>query len=186
MYQFALALLFGCSLAALGNAEDFLMTVGGWKGNVNTDIVDTVELKSLSPDAPLPECLRSPRGNFPKRLYGAVGISLGDRVVVCGGSDPDRNYLSTCWSYDAVEDRWDEDGSMGERRWSSAAALTSRKEWVISGGYDMSYKSNVESTPDGRNFETFPSMPITLYYHCIISLDGDEGDLFVTGGLSWR
>ena len=70
---------------------------------------------------------------------------------------------------------------MGEERGFSAAALTSRNEWVISGGLP-SPKSSVESTSDGRNFETFPSMPIALAYHCIISLDGDEGDLFVTGG----
>ena len=54
--------------------SDFLMTVGGYYGGY----LDTVELKSLSPDAPLPECLTSPRGNFPTRLYGAVGISLGE------------------------------------------------------------------------------------------------------------
>ena len=54
--------------------SDFLMTVGGYRSG----FLDTVELKSLSPDAPLPECLRSPRGNFPTRLYGAVGISLGE------------------------------------------------------------------------------------------------------------
>ena len=71
---------------------------------------------------------------------------------------------------------------MGEERHFSAAALTSQNEWVISGGYGGSSKSSVESTSDGRNFETFPSMPIALSSHCLISLDGDEGDLFVTGG----
>ena len=58
--------------------SDFLMIVGG-RGE-NGDHLDTVELKSLSPDAPLPECLRSPRGNFPTKLRGAVGISLGESV----------------------------------------------------------------------------------------------------------
>ena len=70
---------------------------------------------------------------------------------------------------------------MGEERYYSAAALTSRNEWVISGGRPGP-KSSVERTSDGRNFETFPSMPIALSTHCLISLDGDEGDLFVTGG----
>ena len=56
--------------------SDFLMTVGGWRNG--NSYLDTVELKSLSPDAPLPECLTSPRGNFPTKLRGAVGISLGE------------------------------------------------------------------------------------------------------------
>ena len=71
-----------------------------------------------------------------------------------------------------------------ERYWGSAATLNTGNEWVVSGGTGGNRsKSSVERTSDGRNFETFPqSMPITLHSHCLISLDGDEGDLFVTGG----
>ena len=68
---------------------------------------------------------------------------------------------------------------MQEERGFSAATLNTRNEWVISGDG----KSSLERTSDGRNFETFPqSMPLRLDHHCLVSLDGDEGDLFVTGG----
>ena len=73
---------------------------------------------------------------------------------------------------------------MQEERGYSAATLNTGNEWIVSGGYgNGEYKSSVERTSDGRNFETFPqSMPIALTSHCLVSLDGDEGDLFVTGG----
>ena len=73
---------------------------------------------------------------------------------------------------------------MQEERYLSGAALTPGNEWVISGGYgNWERKSSVERTSDGRNFETFPqSMPIAISNHCLVSLDGDERDLFVTGG----
>ena len=165
-----------------GRKADFLMIVGGYGGRE----LDTVELKSQSSDAPLPECLSSPRGNFPIKLQNAVGTFLGGRVIVCGGRDNNYNDLSTCWSYDPAEDRWTEDGRMQEEKTRSAATLNTGtgNEWFVSGGYgNGEYKSSVERTSDGRNFETFPqSMPITLSSHCLVSLDGDGGDLFVTGG----
>ena len=72
---------------------------------------------------------------------------------------------------------------MQEERGYSAATLNTGNELVVSGGGFPNRKSSVERTYDGRNFETFPqSMPIALTSHCLVSLDGDEGDLFVTGG----
>ena len=74
---------------------------------------------------------------------------------------------------------------MQEERSYSAATLNAGtgNEWVVSGGWNGERKSSVERTSDGRNFETFrQSMPIALDNHCLVSLDEDGGDLFVTGG----
>ena len=160
------------------------MIIGGYSADGS---VDTVELLSLK--SPKPECLKS-RGSFPKKLYGAFGAFLEGRGVVCGGQDEHYNYLSTCWTYDTATDKWEEYGRMREARFLSAAALNNQYGWVISGGYgtdgQRGPKSSVEHTSDGRNFETLPSMPITLNSHCLVSLDGDEDGLFYYWGLRWQ
>ena len=75
--------------------------------------------------------------------------------------------------------------SMNEQRRDHAAALTSRNDWVICGGYRGSGRlGNCDITSDGRRFRTIRDMPMQLSTHCLVSLDGEEGDLFVTGGKS--
>ena len=54
---------------------------------------------------------------------------------------------------------------------------------VITGGWGR--KSSAELTRDGRSFQTAPDLelPLGLYQHCLVSLDGgDSGDFFLTGG----
>ena len=137
----------------------------------------------MSLKSPIPGFLQS-RGSFPVKLNGAVGAFLEGRIVVCGGHD--GNYLSTCWTHDTAEDKWEEYGRMKEARSYSAAALNDQYGWVISGGWGNGpFKSSVEHSSDGRNFETLPSMPIRLSSHCLVPLDGDEDGLFLTGGDPW-
>ena len=173
-----------CEERREGN-HSYLMIVGGWNGSY----VDTVELMSLSPDNPIPECLTSPRGNFPKRISGAVGMTLEGRVIVCGGRGTNYVYAdgySTCWAYDAAEDKWTEDGQMQEKGVWSADALSPKYGWVISGGLGDGLKklSSVKHSHDARNFQMLTPMPIALDSHCLVSLGGNTGELFVAGGVS--
>ena len=72
---------------------------------------------------------------------------------------------------------------MREERYSSAAASHPAHGWVITGGVGGP-KSSAESTRDGRTFQSFPALPLGLYAHCLVSLEGggDSGDFFLTGG----
>ena len=73
---------------------------------------------------------------------------------------------------------------MQEKRAYSAAAFHPAHGWVISGGYgDREYKSSVESTRDGLTFKSFTELPLGLWGHCLVSLEGVEsGDFLLTGG----
>ena len=73
---------------------------------------------------------------------------------------------------------------MQKPRHDSAAASHPDHGWVITGGYERSYKSSAESTRDGRTFQSFPELPLSLSRHCLVSLDGggDSGDFLLTGG----
>ena len=72
---------------------------------------------------------------------------------------------------------------MLEARSYSAAASHPDYGWVITGGYDGGIKSTAEKTGNGRSFNTFPSLPVSLYSHCLVSLDGgNNGDFLLTGG----
>ena len=57
------------------------MVLGGT--GIHTAQENTVELKNLSPEDPLPESLRSPLNNFPIYTTGAVGMFLGESQQLC-------------------------------------------------------------------------------------------------------
>ena len=72
---------------------------------------------------------------------------------------------------------------MREKRAVAASAFNPKHGWVITGGWDGSNSlSSAERTRDGRSFEPFTELPIVLSNHCIVSLDGGNGDFFLTGG----
>jgi len=116
-------------------------------------------------------------------------MTLEGRVIVCGGRGTNYVYAdgySTCWAYDAAEDKWTEDGQMQEKGVWSADALSPKYGWVISGGLGDGLKklSSVKHSHDARNFQMLTPMPIALDSHCLVSLGGNTGELFVAGGVS--
>ena len=64
------------------------------------------------------------------------------------------------------------------RRWA-AGAYDPQLGLVISGGIGGSGSSSAEKTLDGITFSTLPSMPGSLYEHCLVSLQ--NGNIFATG-----
>ena len=71
---------------------------------------------------------------------------------------------------------------MKEARRAHAAAHHKDLGFLITGGQDGGYKSSTEITKDGVTFEAFTPLPIVLHSHCVVSLDGEDGDIFVGGG----
>ena len=82
-------------------------------------------------------------------------------------------------------DKWTVTGSLSlPYAYPAACTVNSVPEIIMSGG--VLNNSNVDTmtdttyTRDGVSFEFLPDMPLALFSHCIVALDGD--DMFVTGG----
>ena len=73
---------------------------------------------------------------------------------------------------------------MLEARYASVAAFNPNYGWVITGGIgDGGRTSSAEKTGDALSFEPFPTLPLALARHCLVSLDGgNNGDFLLTGG----
>ena len=75
---------------------------------------------------------------------------------------------------------------MRQERIEAAGAHDSRHGLVITGGRNSTNLvpiSSAEKTTDGENFHGFPSLPIPLIGHCLVSLQ-NNGGLFSTGGIA--
>ena len=71
---------------------------------------------------------------------------------------------------------------MTEDRYGSAGAHHKDLGFLITGGvYDI---STTEITTDGITFNAFTPLPLGLHSHCLVALDGDDGEFFVTAGHS--
>ena len=157
---------------------DYTLIIGGY--NVNTlGTLDAVEVVSPDPISyPVPECTKD-LGNLPTKIMGTVGTTFGEVPHLCGGKDDNNVYLNQCWKYDGQSDQWTHAGSMNEARYLGAAAHHQDLGFLITGGKG---KSTTEITKDGVTFEAFTPLPIVLHSHCVVSLDGEDGDIFVGGG----
>ena len=84
-------------------------------------------------------------------------------------------------------DTWTETGnlSLPYGYFTAACTVNSVPEMIMSGGNTVNdgnfhIMNDITYTRDGVSFDLLPEMPIALYDHCMVALDGD--DLFVTGG----
>ena len=141
-------------------------------------------------------------------MEGTVGMTFGDRVLVCGGGGGGldsyvgygENY--SCWAYDPAGDKWVEDLNSPSKdefrgciREKCSAALSLKYGWVIVREKHSWYTA--VHTHDGRNYTELPSMrPTRCHFDydyscnfggltdlCLVSLDDEAGvgDLFVMG-----
>ena len=156
---------------------DNVLVVGGYGDDYRSR--DTVELLNNTSGTK-----SKILGKFPKKIWGAVGTILNGTPHICGGEDDDHDSLQECWAYNFRSEMWTVSARMREKRYLAAAASHPTHGWVITGGYEPgSLKSIAESTRDGRTFQPFPQLPLGLFQHCLVSLEGsDSGDFFLTGG----
>ena len=73
---------------------------------------------------------------------------------------------------------------MNEARAFAAGAHHPQLGFLVSGGYDGSFNllSTSEISTDGMTFSTFTPLPTPVYRHCMVALDGDDGEFFLAGG----
>ena len=73
---------------------------------------------------------------------------------------------------------------MNEARYKSAGAHHPDIGFVITGGEDRGFLSTTEISRDGITFESYTPLPIGLEGHCMVALEGNDGEFFIGGGYS--
>ena len=71
---------------------------------------------------------------------------------------------------------------MNDRRIYAAGAHHATLGFLVTGG-NLAGPHSTEITTDGITFSTFSPLPVDqLHNHCMVALDGEEGEFFVAGG----
>ena len=83
---------------------------------------------------------------------------------------------------------------MNEARANAAGAHHPQVGFLVSGGWNGSRSqdpsasgstlSSTEVSTDGRTFSAYTPLPIGLEGHCMVALDGNDGEFFLAGGLT--
>ena len=74
---------------------------------------------------------------------------------------------------------------MDEVRYLAAGAHHASLGFLVSGGKDGSARlSSSELSSDGATWGAYTQLPIEVNSHCLVALDRDDGDFFLTGGSS--
>ena len=156
----------GCEIgngAEEGDGESYMMVIGG-RGSSDR----AMEVVSLDPESQLPECLTNLK-DLPFPLDGGAGAALSDGTPVACSS-----HNSTCFKYKAEDDSWFASGDMIDERENSGFAYNNVMGLVMAGGQGPGDAGeSVESTVDGSTFQPLTQMPVTNYYHCLVSVDDD-------------
>ena len=152
------------------DATSFMMVIGG-RGSSDR----AVEVVSLDPENPLPECLTS-LADLPFKLDGGSGAALSDGTPLACSS-----HNSTCFKYKAEDDSWYATGDMIDERENAGYTFNNAMGLVMAGGQGPGNAGmNVESTNDGSKFQPLTPLPNTNYYHCLVSID--DSTLVSIGG----
>ena len=123
-------------------------------------------------------------GELPKRRYDAVGATLGDVPILCGGNYPSYyGALNDCITFE--NSKWDTSHLLTEHRVSSAGVqINYTSFWILGGGIKLPYYLNsTEFIIQGKtNGIPGPKLPYNMSKMCAAKLS--EKEIFVIGGVN--
>merc|ERR1719481_1771051 len=133
-----------------------------------------LDLPDLTPlDCDIPE---SPDG----KIYGYVGRSLGDGVLMCGGGIHD-NVTSSC--YLLTSSGYQDMPGMINRRVFAASVVTPYGLWVTGGldGYNILDTTELVTNNQSRSHVR---LPVSVWGHCLVSIN--QTHYLLTGGITGK
>ena len=73
---------------------------------------------------------------------------------------------------------------MQENRYLSAGAFNENNGFIITGGDNGNINTERVRQRNQTLFSKFTPLPVSVRDHCLVSLDNDDGDFFLTGGVA--
>ncbi len=137
--------------------------------------IDTCEVINLESSATT--CKNLP--NFPATFYGAIGgLGFNENPIICGGNQ-NNTFSNRCYSLENNE--WVSSGSMNSVSAYVGAAQLQDGTLLVTGGWNGQESLNVtEMLTEGGWESNIPSLPVTIYAHCIVSVNSTT--VMVIGG----
>jgi len=115
---------------------------------------------------------------------GPVVTFSSGQLFLCGGYD-DNGPLSTCYSYNTINDTWTPRFPLDQPRWEASSIQLSDHEWWITGG-DGGHTEGMTSTvlynTDTNLVTPYIPLPIPMWRHSMVKIDEDR--IFIIGGSS--
>jgi hypothetical protein len=147
-----------------------LLICGGYP---NIDTCEFINLASFTST-----CKNPP--NFPARVYAAIGgLGFKENPFLCGGV---QNNARSKECYSLENNEWVSSASMNSVRVDAAAAQLQDGKLLVTGGYYFSASAHksVELLTEEGWVSNIPSFPVTISYHCIVTLNSTT--VMVIGG----
>ena len=142
------------------SVPNFLVVTSGYDDSGRLSQTETLSFGNNS-DSPI-------YPDHPRRIDGATGGFLHHDFITCGGNVLDEGFTNKCFKLGSEEPFAT---MMTKRVYFASVVLEPGKLWIL-GGSDGSILSSTEFIfSDGRN-EEGPSMPIALWRHAIVKING--------------
>ncbi len=144
--------------------------------NVTTDDIEVIDLESSSTT-----CTNLPA--FPSQIRGGIGGLQEEEPLICGGFDSGLgNYTNKC--YLLRNGSWIETYPLSESKAFMAISpspfLDKSDRFYVSGGSNPIQLSTSEILTENGWEVVQPTLPVTLWRHCMVSLN--ETTVIVIGG----
>ncbi len=148
-------------------------------GNLPSPVSNKVEIVDL--ETYLLVC--QPATNLPKPFFGSTALLYNNTPIVCGGYNSYILDLSSCYIYQNLS--WLNGPEMTSPRRFHAMTISpfisDASSLFITGGYQGSKSLLSAEILTDSGWKTFsPSLPVTVYYHCMILIN--EITAMIIGG----
>merc|ERR1719400_3046813 len=123
---------------------------------------------------------------MPFSVSSHCSVVLGNKIIVTGGSDENRNPLDTTWIYDVVSKTWSEGPKMKTKRYGHGCFQNTESSTIyIVGGEDDQGKilsSTEKWTLEENSWQPSANLPEPIFWSSAVSSNKDEYIGYMAGG----
>jgi len=163
---------------SLTSISDTIYAIGGYPNR------NTMETINLNTDK------QWKQEYLPFSVSWHCSVGLGNKIIVTGGSDENRNPLDTTWIYEVVSKTWSEGPKMKTKRYGHGCFQdTESSSTYIAGGGDGQrnrFSSTEKWTFEENSWQPSANLPEAIAALSAVSSNKDEYIGYMTGGYPTR